>query len=162
MTDPLDRLETHADKLARQFTYEQQNRRGLLWVHAVIGVTAGAQMLLWGSATTIESALGIWSRALMAGLGLVGGGLLSFGLLSRPRSIPLEVAGLFLVGIWDMLMTVGLAIARIKQNDFHVIPITEPLMQGYVVAYPVTVYAGLMALISIHLWTLRKVRRERR
>jgi hypothetical protein len=123
--DPLDRLETHASQMATQITYEQQNRRGLLWVHSIIGITAGVQMLLWGSATTIETALGIWSRALMAGLGFTGGLLLAIGLSRRPRSIPLETAGLVLVGIWDLLMTIGLAFARIKQHDFHVIPLSE-------------------------------------
>lgn len=160
--DPLDRLESHATLLAEQMTWEQQNRRGLLWVHGIIGLTAGVQMLLWGSATTIEASLGVWSRALMAGLGFTGGLLLAYGLSRRPRSVPAEAAGLCLVGVWDALMLGGLAYARWHQHDFRIIPLDSKLPEGYVAAYPLTVYGGLFALICIHLWTLRKIRRARR
>ncbi|MCW3041180.1 MAG: hypothetical protein JWM31_3085, partial [Solirubrobacterales bacterium] len=146
--------------MGNQVTYEQQNRRGLLWVHACIGVIAGAQMLVYGSATTIEATLGIWSRGLMGALGIVGGLFLAIGLSRRPRSIPFEVAGLVLVGVWDLLMTAGLALARWRQHDWRPIPLREALPQGYASAYPVTVYAGLLALIVIHLLTLRRLTRS--
>jgi hypothetical protein len=159
-SDPLDRLEHVAERVVNRVEYEQGNRRGLLWVHACMGLLAGPQMLLWGSATTIETALGVWSRVLMASLGFFGGVLLASGLSRRPRSIPLEVAGLALVGLWDGLMALGLIYARVKQNDYHLIPLGQPLPAGYVVAYPITVYAGLLALICIHLYTLRRLKRR--
>lgn len=156
--DPLDRLETAAERIANRAEYEQANRRGLLWVHALVGMFAGLQMALWGSASTIENTLGIWVRPCLASLGFVGGWLLAFGLSRRPRSIPLEFVGLLLVGLWDLAMTLGLMWARLQQADYSFRPLNEPLPIGYVVAYPVTVYAGLLALITIHLWTLRRIK----
>lgn len=157
MADPLDRLENAAERIIGRAEYEQANRRGLLWIHALIGILAGAQMALWGTATTLELAAGPDSRYVMAGVGILGGSLLAAGLSMRPRSITLEVAGLTLVGLWDLLMTAGLAFARIQQNDYRPLDLGAPLMPGYVVAYPITVYAGLAALIAVHLWTLRRL-----
>lgn len=154
--DPLERLEDTAERIAYRATYEQSNRRGLLWVHALIGMLAGPQMLLWGSASIIEASTGTWSRPVMACLGLTGGAFLALGLTRRPRSVPLEAIGLAVVGLWDVLMTLGLAYARIHQNDYHVLALGEPLPQGYASAYPITIYAGLAALIGVHLWTLRR------
>lgn len=159
MTDPLDRLESIADRVARRVEYEQGNRRGLLWVHALMGMLAGLQMLAWGSAGTIEDVAGVWVRPVMALLGTIGGICLAAGLMNRPRSIHLEALGLALVGLWDVLMTVGLLTARLRQDDYGFIPLGEELPIGYVVAYPTTIYAGLFALIVIHLLTLRKLAR---
>jgi hypothetical protein len=164
--DPYDRLEAaaeiitrHAEETDTRVRYETGNRRSLLWVHAVMGMLAGTQMALFGSATIIETVVGVWTRPVMATLGITGGLCLAAGLLSRPRSIPLEVAGLALVGLWDLAMACGLGFARIQQHNFAVIPLDRPLPPGYVSAYPVTVYAGLFALILIHLWTLRALRK---
>lgn len=162
MNDPLDRLEKHTSHMAEQITYEQQNRRGLLWIHAICGLTAGLQMLLWGSPPSLELAAGLWVRGVMAGLGLVGGALLAWGLSRRPRSVPFEAAGLTVVGLWDFLMFVGLGFARFQQHDFRIIPLNEPLPPGYVVAYATTIYLALFALISVHLYTLRKIRKAGR
>ena len=163
--DPLDRLETAAEAVVRRAevernrtAYEQGNRLGLLWIHGLVGLFAGLQMLAWGSATTIEAVVGPWSRLLMATLGTLGGVLLLVGLTRKPRSIPLEAAGLTVVGLWDLLMTLGLMYARISQHSFALRPLTEPLPNGYVAAYPVTVYLGMLALIVVHLWTLRRLR----
>lgn len=165
--DPFDRLERVAESMVaraeqedQRTRYEQQNRRGLLWVHALMGMGAGLQMLMFGSANTIETYIGLWTRPCMAALGMLGGVLLAYGLTSRPRSIPHEALGLVLVGLWDLAMTVGLGAARWDQGGFAVVPLGRPLPAGYIVAYPVTIYAGLFALICIHIWTLRQLRIE--
>lgn len=155
--DPLDRLERAAERIVGRGAYEQANRRGLLWVHACMGLFAGPQMLLWGSATVIETSVGPWSRYAMGVVGLVGGVLLAVGLSRRVRVVSLEAVGLALVGVWDLAMVVGLLVARIQQNDYRLIGFLAPLHDGYVVAYPITVYAGLLALICVHLWTLRRL-----
>lgn len=159
--DAFDRLETAAERVARRAEWEQANRVGLLWVHGLMGLLAGPQMLLWGSASVIENAVGVWARVALAAIGTVGGLFLVVGLRRRPRSIPLEVVGLFSVGTWDLLMAAGLLIARFQQHDYRLIPLGKPLVTGYVVAYPITVYAGLTALVAIHLWTLRRLRKAR-
>jgi hypothetical protein len=159
MADALERLEREALGIANRSVYERGNRRGLLWVHAYMGVAAGIQMALWGSAPTIELVIGTWSRLIMAALGVSGGLLLAYGLASRPRKIPFEVAGLFLVGAWDLLMTLGLFYARTRQHDYHILGLHEAIPSGYVSAYPINVYFGLFVLVSIHLWTLRKLQR---
>ena len=160
--NPLDRLELAVGDLAIQTSWEQQNRVGLLWVHAFTAFWAGTQMIMWGSASTIETAIGVWTRPVMGGLGITGGLLLGWGLTRVPRSITFEVAGLVTVGLWDGAMTAGILYARIAQHDFRLRNLLDPLPIGYVPAYPVTVYFGLLALICVHLWTLRKMRRYRR
>lgn len=156
--DPLDRLEHAAERIADRAEYETSNRRGLLWVHACVGMLAGTQMALWGGPGTIEAAVGEWVRLALALTGFTGGWLLAWGLSRRPRSIPFEVAGLIVMGIWDLTMTLGLMYARLKQANYDLIPLGSPLPAGYVVAYPVTIYAGLFALICIHLWTLKRMK----
>lgn len=160
MIDPLDKLEAVADRLEGRVRYEQENRRGLLWVHGLIGILAGPQMLLWGTAPTIEQSIGTWTRVGMSALGTAGGLLLIVGLSCRPRSIFLEAAGLALVALWDLVIAAGLIYARVKQNDYRFIPLDAPLPPGYASAYPITIYAGLFALIVVHLWTLRRLVRS--
>jgi len=161
--DPFKELETAAERVARRAlegqaraNYEIANRLGLLWVHGVVGVTAGTQMVLWGTASQIEDVLGPLSRYPFGLLAVVGGAVLIIGLLHKPRrSVPLEAVGLVLLALWDFAMTVGLAWARLHQHDFHVLAPTEAERRDYVPGYPVTVYAGLLALLVIHLFTLR-------
>lgn len=160
MEDPYDRLERTAERIVSRQTYEQQNRWGLLWVHALMGLTAGVQMSLWGSASNIEGNLGTWVRPVLAGIGFFGGLSLAVGLSTRPRSIPFEVVGLVLVGLWDLCMALGLFVARVRQDNFGRIPLGQPLEPGYVAAYPISVYGGLFALVLIHLWTLRRLARK--
>lgn len=159
--DAYDRLQQAAERVANRVQYEQGNRRGLLWTHAMMGMLAGLQMIVWGGPGTVEDLLGVEIRPYLALLGIVGGLLLMIGLTSRPRSIPLELAGLFFVGAWDLAMTVGLMAARIEQHNYAPLPIDEAVPAGYVVSYPVTIYAGLFVLICIHLVTLRKIKRAR-
>lgn len=160
--NPLDRLESAAEVVmeraeitARRVMYERGNRLGLLWVHAVVGMLAGTQQLLWGSATQIEAITGPHMRLFMGPLAMVGGIILAAGLISKPRSIPMEAIGLGFIACWDFCMTVGLAYARWSQHDFHILPVSQPMVTGYVPAYPVAVYGGMFALLVIHLLTLR-------
>lgn len=166
--DPFDRLESAAEAVARRVeattarvSYERANRLGLLWTHGVVGVAAGLQMLLFGTATTIETIFGPQARIVMGPLAFLGGTVLILGLTRHPRrSIPMEAVGLALLATWDLLMTAGLAYARWHQHEYHVLALNERLPQGYVSAYPIAVYGGMFALLSIHLWTLRILRRD--
>lgn len=148
-----------AEHASRRVLYERGNRLGLLWVHGIVGVVGGMQQLLYGSATQVEDALGPWVRLLLVPLALGGGLLLLLGLTRKPqRSIPLEAVGLALVACWDLAMTAGLAYARYAQHTYRPLPLLRPMPHGYVPAYPITVYAGMLALLVIHLVTLRHLR----
>lgn len=161
-SDPFDRIEDAAENLARRVIWEQGNRIGLLRVHLVVGILTGAQMLAFGSASTLEALVGPGIRVFLGVLGIVGGTILFTGLHRSPRSIVLEALGLALLGVWDFVMAVGLAIARLHSTSFGLkwpwVPLPPP-SAGFVAPYPATVYAGLGALITIHLLTLRKFKR---
>lgn len=161
--DPFDRIETAAERLGRRMHWEQGNRIGLLRLHAAIGILSGSQMLLFGGAGVIEKTLGLWTRPLLGLLGLVGGFVLTFGLLSRPRSIIAEAIGLTMIACWDFLMAFGLAFARVSIGDFQILPLDQPLPPPtvpYVPPYAISVYAGLFGLVLVHLWTLRKFKKS--
>lgn len=155
--ESLARAAAAADRLEDRFTWEQANRLGLLRVHAIVGILGGIQILLYGGPSNLEESLGVWTRPALGVLAVVGGTILALGLARRPRDIGLEAVGLSLVGLWDLAMTLGLAWTRIEQGEYAPIPLTQALDPTYVRPYPVTVYAGLFALICIHLWTLRRM-----
>lgn len=155
--DGFDRLQAAAERVAGRAQYEQGNRRGLLWTHALMGMIGGLQMLAYGGPGTIENIVGTAARTFLGMAAILGGVLLATGLSTHPRNIRLETIGLCVMGLWDFAMTAGLLYGRLEQHDFHFIPLGEPMPAGYVVAYPVTIYGGLFALICIHLYTLRKI-----
>ena len=165
--DAFDRLEHAAEDVARRADWERSNRVGLLWVHAGVGVTAGVQMLAFGSSANIEELIGVWSRAALGALGIVGGVVLALGIQRRYRHrarwLELEAAGLILLGIWDLCMCVGMAVARFQAGDFSPRGLFEhlPAPGTYVLPYPISVYAGLFGLICVHLWTLRRFKKGR-
>jgi hypothetical protein len=167
LPDPLDRLEEVAEKVATRAqnnasraAYESGNRFGLLWVHAGVGMVAGMQMLLFGTATQIEAFFGSYARLVMGPLALVGGFVLAWGLTRHPRAVWHEATGLFLLASWDLCMTIGLAVARFNQHYYQVLPIGQAQPRNYVPAYPVSVYGGMLGLLFIHLLTLRFVWRQ--
>lgn len=163
--DAFDRLEESALRVAQEAVWESSNRRGLLWVHAVVGLLAGAQMLAFGSASNIEALVGVWSRTALGALGIVGGLVLAIGVYRRTRHRPhwleTEAVGLALLGIWDALMCAGMVASRLAFGDFSLRPLDEPLPPPgtYALPYPIAVYGGLFALIVVHLWTLRRFKK---
>lgn len=166
MTDEaLDRLEKVAGNVARQAEWERANRVGLLWAHAGVGLLAGVQMLLFGTASNIEELVGLWTRAALGSLGVVGGLVLALGIRRRHRHrhywLECEAIGLVLIGLWDLCMALGMLVARIQAGGFKPRALWEPLPPPgtYVLPYPVAVYAGLFLLICVHLWTLRKFKK---
>lgn len=144
--DPLERLERGVSRLAplvAQQAWETGNRLGLLWVHSFVGLVAGVLILVNGTATTLVPILP--AAKLLTGLpGIAGGALLAVGLLARPRRVLVEVAGLVVLAAWDLLMAVGFVIAVTTQS----------LHARW---YPIVIYVGYLALIVVHLWTLRQL-----
>lgn len=167
LLEPFERLEVAAELVmeraeasARRVAYERGNRLSLLWIHGIVASVAGLQQILYGSATQLEVLLGPWVRLFLGPVAIIGGLILLSGLLKRPRSIPMEAVGLSFVALWDGSMTLGLGAARILQNNYHVIPFGQQLPAGYVPAYPIAVYGGMFALLVVHLWTLRLLKRH--
>lgn len=163
--DPLVRIEAAAEALAQRAHWESGNRIGLLRVHALTGLVSGIQVVCFGGATVIESAFGIWSRPILGFLAIAGGVVLMSGLLARPRSIPAEALGLTLLGLWDLAMALGILYARVHSGDFAPRGLLEPLPKPpivYVAPYAISVYAGLTALIVVHLYTLRRANKATR
>lgn len=158
MNDPLERLDRAAENVITRARWETQNRRGLLWGHALLGVWAGTLILLFGGPRNIEDLVGMWSRGALGLVGIVGGIILAIGLLQRPRAIRYEALGLAVLGVWDLSFAFGIAVARALQHNFTPRDLLEPQPVGYVVAYPVAVYGVLAYLIGVHLWTLRRLK----
>lgn len=157
--DRYEKIQRAADLLARRVIWEQGNRIGLLRIHGVVGLVAGLQMLLYGSASSLEHIFGLGIREVLGFLGIVGGLILLGGLMHKPRRILLEAVGLVLLGMWDGLMFLGFAVARYSQHNYTRLPWGTPIPppdSGYVTPYPIAVYAGMFALIVIHLLTLAK------
>lgn len=139
----------------RHFLWSQQNRIGLLWIHVWLGVFAGAAMLVFGTAFNIEDTIGLWTRAALGITGIVGGGCLAIGLTRQPsRSIPHEVIGLVLLGLWDLAIAAGFIVIAIESPPQAAWP-WEPLPQTTTRPYPIPVYLGILGLLALHVYTLR-------
>lgn len=156
--DPYERLEAAAKTILIRQSWERSNRLGLLAAHAFIGFFGGFLILVNGSAVTFD-ALGVKMRVLTGVLSLTGGAALALGLAKKPRSIPLEVTGLVLLGIWDVVMTAGFIYATFAQGTLaYSWPWVRLPDDVTARLYPVALYLGMLTLIGIHLWTLKKLR----
>lgn len=171
---PIDRLVKAVDELEREtrtterrLYWEKSNRLGLLWVHAFIGLGAGLLMLTAGGPLSLEVA-GVWVRVVLGALALTGSGLLAYGLRTFPwrkdRSLNHEAVGLALLALWDVLMAVGfvLALLHTPGSPTWIFPPWSADVIGPQRPYPIIVYSGLFALISIHLSTLRQLGKDRK
>jgi len=154
---PLDRLERLTVDLSRQAQWDSANRLGLLRVHAAVGVLVGALMACNGTSTNFEQYLGGWMRLATGVPAFVGGALLAWGVSRKPRSIPLEAAGLTILVTWDIAMVVGFIAALVAAPDlilwFWPWQVNANAGAGGRL-YPVVVYAGYAFLILEHLRTL--------
>ncbi len=158
--DAYERLEAAAERITARSEYESANRRGLLWVHAIVGMVAGFQILMFGGPGNVERLIGVQVRPVLGGLAFTGGFLLGMGLAARPRNLTREMWGLLMLAAWDVCMVAGLLWARISAGRFAPLEWLEHQpATGYVVPYPIAVYTGYLALIGLHLWTLRRLRR---
>lgn len=166
MADAFERLEEAAERVAVRGEWERANRVGLLRIHSAIAILAGVQMLLFGSAANIEALVGLWSRTALGVLGVVGGVSLAVGLWRRARGLrrwlELEAFGLTLIALWDLFMAAGMVAARIDAGDFGPRALWEPLPAPgtYALPYPIAVYAGLFAMVCVHLSTLRNFKKS--
>lgn len=158
--DALDRLVDAAERIVTRQGWEQANRLGLLAVHGLIGLIAGTLILINGSAMSFDL-IGLWVRSLTGGIALVGGAVLLAGLVRTPRSVRLEVTGLVLLGIWDLMMAVAFLTATIAVGELNFtwpwIRVPDDIRTRL---YPIALYVGMLALISVHLWTLRNIHKD--
>jgi hypothetical protein len=141
-----------------QQQWERANRRGLLTVHAFVGVFAGTLILLNGAAGVFEDG-GLWVRPFTGSLALTGGALLLAG-LTLQRAVRLEVAGLVVLAVWTLVMTAGFVAAAVGSDDVSMTwPWHMVTQASGVRLYPIVLYLGLFVMMCVHLATLRQVRR---
>lgn len=149
-----DRLVNDNRDAQQQFIWAQQNRHGLLRIHAYSGITIGLSMLFFGTAASFEESLGLWVRWALGLGGLVGGTLVAWGLSRTPRHIKVEGAGMSILAAWDLaIMASFVAIFRVAPPQF-VWP-WQHLDSDATRVYPVFVYGTLFALLALHVWTLK-------
>lgn len=145
-----------------QHQWESANRRGLLVVHAMVGLLAGLLILFNGTARSFEGA-DPWGRPVIGGLAISGGVVLLTGLLRRRRVMGLEVTGLVLLACWDLIMGAGFVIAAQSAGEIAFTwpwaAITDPSSPRL---YPIVLYVGLFLMMCVHLVTLRHLGRASR
>lgn len=149
-----DRLVTENRDAQQQFLWAQQNRHGLLRIHAWSGITIGTSMLFFGTAASFEDTIGLWVRWALGGAGIIGGTLVAWGLSQTPRHIKVEGAGMTILALWDLaIMASFVAIFRLSPPEL-VWP-WQALDTTTSRVYPVFVYGTLFALLALHVWTLK-------
>lgn len=157
MQEALDRLEQATEAIAKRDRYNSRNRRALLVIHGVMGVSVGILLFTGGSAQSMIDVFGegspvLWLLNLSS---LCGGLVLLAGVFIRQRrpgildrlSTLLEAVGMTVMLLWDAGMAVTLGVAAHKAATDG-----DPLT--HTAAYPVAVYTGLAALMAVHLLTL--------
>ncbi len=137
--DPLDRLEASIDELEFKEKYASRNRMSLLIVHALVGVAVGATILRFGIPLSF-SFLGLTDELRLA-LGLIPflGGLILLGGLLFNRLVVAEGTGMTLLLVWDVWMVAGF------MEAYKIMATPNP--------YPIFIYVGLSAFMTIHLFT---------
>ncbi|CAN5423311.1 hypothetical protein BH11ACT8_BH11ACT8_16950 [soil metagenome] len=139
--------------------WERANRIGLLLIHAFVGLFAGLLILFSGTASVFDDH-DSWARPLTGGLALLGGALLLSGLARSTRHVHLEIAGLVVLAAWDLTMTAGFVIATVQAGDVDLTwPWAALAHTPTTRLYPIVLYVGLFLMMSVHLVTLRRVRR---
>lgn len=154
LADEADALVGENRDAQRQFVWAQQNRHGLLRIHGWSGISIGASMLFFGTASTFEDTMGLWVRWVLAGLGILGGVLVTWGVSQTPRHIKVEGAGITILALWDLAISASFVAIFAKVPPQLVWP-WEPLDTTTPRVYPVFVYATLFALLLLHAWTLK-------
>lgn len=154
LANDAEALVTENRDAQRQFLWAQQNRHGLLRIHAWSGITVGASMLFFGTAASFEESLGLWVRWALGLGGILGGALVAWGVSQTPRHIKVEGAGMTILALWDLAIMASF-IAIFRLNPPQLVWPWEPLDPGATRVYPVFVYGTLFALLALHVWTLK-------
>lgn len=154
LADDAEALVTENRDAQRQFLWAQQNRHGLLRIHAWSGILVGATMLFFGTAASFEDSLGLWVRWALGFGGLIGGGLVAWGVSRTPRHIKVEGIGMTILALWDLAIMASFVAIFTKAPPQFVWP-WEPLDSSATRVYPVFVYGTLFALLALHVWTLK-------
>lgn len=135
-----DSMSQWFETLAQKTRYEERNRLTLLGIHATMGVLIGALIIADGGPQVAQ-----YLNVDHVSLGLpafVGGSLLWVGLLAN-RNLRLEAFGMTLMLIWDLFMCGLFVVAALGGAPAYSASL-----------YPIALYGGMAALMSVHLWTL--------
>lgn len=126
--------------------YDERNRLALLATHGWMALITGLLITAAGAPSPWVEFAGPdldWALAVPV---LVGGSLLLIGLHSG-RRLAAEAFGMACLLAWDLVMT-ALFVGQIQRHEYAV--------------YPIAIYGGLAALMSIHLRTLWRYLKESR
>lgn len=134
-----DAAEASLDALASRQLYDEKNRLALLSIHGWMGVLSGFLILRAGSPVAWQLFAGKGSDWMLAFPAFLGGTVLLMGLYLG-RRLAAEAVGMALMLCWDLVMTF--------------IFTRQALVEQSVTLYPTAVYAGLAALMFVHLRTL--------
>lgn len=149
------------EEAQKQFFWVQQNRIGLLWSHGLSGLFVGSLMLVFGTPSNFEATLGIWIRTLLGLMGVLGGATIIFGLTRRPlRSIKAEGCGLAILALWDIIILASFILLLFLSPPHAAWP-WDAIGEEYSRPYPVGIYATLLLLLLVHLYTLSSLLHRR-
>lgn len=149
--------------LKRAYEEERFTRKLLLRLHGAKGVAVGLAMMIGGVPAQWETERTDF-RFYLGSLAIVAGFTLFVGAHRRFNRTTMELTGLVLMGIWDILITLSFCVSicayagewvLVWPWDTHtIIPLDQPRI------YPVFVYAALATMI----WTAHfsAVMRERK
>lgn len=160
LSEYLDALDDHIHVADRQVRREQRNRLSLLHLHALAGMLIGPTFAAIG---TEGMRAPIWLVVrLIPGTpyslaALMFAGALVLGASTTVRNLRWEIIGLTMLLSWYTIIAVSFAIAI-------VVWVIEgrPAEAGPPSLYAPFVYAHLAAVMCVHLYTLRKMRRARK
>ena len=138
---------------------ESANRLSLLHIHAFIGLFAGALVLFTGSGG-IFGTQEAWLTPLSGVLAVLGGALLLTGMVRRTPVLRLQVAGLVVLALWDVVMLTGFVATAAGAGQILIDwPWRTVDRLPAATLYPIVLYVGLLLMMVVHLLTLRQVQR---
>ncbi len=138
---------------------ETANRLSLLHIHAFVGLFAGTLVLFAGSGG-IFGTHEAWLTPLSGALAVLGGAVLLTGMVRRTPVLRLQVTGLVVLALWDVVMLTGFVATAAGAGQVLIdwpwravdrLPATS--------LYPIVLYVGLLLMMVVHLLTLRQVQR---
>lgn len=149
-----------AERAHKRIVLELQNRAAMLAIHGGILVGIGLMMMLTGGPAPSEAWFGPWSRLLLGGAAVFGGGVLLVGVARGDDDRPgwyAMVVGVILACLWHLGLA-GTYVYAVATEHLVLLSPGEALdpwitSRGYI---PL-VYLGYVLLTIVHATTLLRL-----